>query len=108
MPEKTPGFELYNYVPSYGFEEHLRKLGNGANRLRTMRLAQPRALRVGDILATGCKVLSPPRDGGNGSVLIHVTGGSDGHWVGVPARIPIALLTQEDNAPEELWSKVRK
>ena len=78
------------------------------NRLRTSRLAQPGALEVGDILATGDVVLSTPREGGNGSVMIHLTGGLDGHWISVPARIPIALLTKEDNAPEALWAESKK
>lgn len=100
--KELPGTRLYNYGPPYGFEGHIRNRGNGTNRLRTDRLAQPGALQVGDILATGDKVLSSPREGGNGSVLIHLTGGFDGHWIGVPARIPIALLTKEDNPPPGL------
>ncbi len=78
-------------------------MNSGENMLRTERLAQPRALEIGDILATGDRVLSPPREGGNGSVLLHLTDGFDGHWVDVPARIPIALLTEDDNAPEAVW-----
>lgn len=61
-----------------------------------MRFAQPRALKLGDILATGDRVLAAPRDGGNGIILLHLSGGIDGHWVGVPARIPIALLVDDD------------
>jgi hypothetical protein len=89
---------------SYGFAEHIRRHGSGDNRLRTERLAQPRALKVGDILATGDRVLSAPEEGANGSVILHLTGGNDGHRIDVPARIPIALLTEGDNAPKELWS----
>ncbi len=66
------------------------------------RFAQPATLVPGDILANGDRVLSEPREGGNGSVLIHLTGGYHGHWVGVPARIPIALLHPDDGAPPEL------
>ncbi len=90
-------------METYGFVEHARKYGGGYNALRTSRLAQPRTLRPGDILATGDRVLSFPSEGGNGSVLIHLTGGFEGHWVSVPARIPIALLTKEDDAPKEVW-----
>ena len=104
MKEKRlPGLPLY-YHESYGFEKHLSEYdGNGINRLRTPRLAQPRALKVGDILATGDKVLSAPREGGNGLVLIHLTGGTDGHWIDVPARVPIALLTKEDKGAATFW-----
>ncbi len=103
MGEKElPGLPLFCHVP-YGFEGHVRNFGTGINRLRTARLAQPGALKVGDILATGDRVLSDPREGGNGSVLIHLTGGADGHWMGVPARIPIALLTKGDRAPKAVW-----
>ncbi len=101
--KELPGLKLRRWSASYGFKEHVRRYGSGDNMLRTTRLAQPCALRVGDILATGDKVLSPPREGGNGSVLLHLTGGFNGHWVGVPARIPIALLTEDDNAPEAVW-----
>ncbi len=95
------GSELYSH-PTMNFEEYIQNRGSGQNRLRTARFSQPGALQKGDILATGDRLLSPPREGGNGSVLLHLTGGFYGHWIGVPARIPIALLTPEDNAPPEL------
>ena len=101
--KELPGLKLRRRSSPYGFEEHVRRYGSGDNMLRTTRLAQPCALKVGDILATGDKVLSPPREGGNGRVLLHLTGGFNGHWVGVPARIPVALLTENDNAPEAVW-----
>jgi len=101
-----PGWPLYKsqfHSSPYGFEEHLRRYGLGDNLLRTARIAQPQALKVGDVLATGDKVLSLPRRGFNGSVLIHLTGGLDGHWIDVASRLPIALLTKEDGAPEQMW-----
>lgn len=101
--KELPGLKLRRWSAPYGFEEHVRRYGSGDNMLRTTRLAQPCALRVGDILATGDRVLAPPREGGNGSVLLRLTGGFNGHWVGVPARIPIALLTGEDNTPDAVW-----
>lgn len=52
------------------------------------------ALREADELMTGDKVLSPSREGGNGSVLVHLTGGHDGHWVSMPSRIPVALKSK--------------
>jgi len=78
-------------MQSYGLEEHEKRYGFGYNCLREGKVCQPRALKVGDILATGDEVLSEPREGGNGLVEVHLTGGTKGHWVGVPARIPIAL-----------------
>jgi len=101
--KKLPGLKLRRWLAPYGFEEHVLYYGLGDNMLRTARLAQPCALKVGDILATGDKVLSPPREGGNGRVLVHLTGGLDGHWVDIPSRIPIAFLTEGDNAPEAVW-----
>lgn len=101
--KELPGLKLRRWSAPYGFEQHVQRYGSGDNMLRTGRLAQPCALQVGDILATGDRVLSLPREGGNGSIMLHLTGGFNGHWVGVPARIPIALLTQEDGAPEAVW-----
>ncbi|MFA6278491.1 MAG: hypothetical protein WCS97_00140 [Candidatus Paceibacterota bacterium] len=106
-----PGWPLHKHLqhhqhPTYGFEEHLKRYGNGDNLLRTARFAQSQALQVGDILATGDKVLSPPRRGFNGSVLIHLTGGFNGHWIDVASRLPIALLTAEDHAPAEIWNRI--
>ena len=98
--EKRPGLIMRRYDHPYGLDGHLLRHGSGANMLRTPRLAQPKALEVGDILATGERVLSPPREGGNGRVLIHLSGKFQGDWIDVAARIPIALLIKEDNAPE--------
>jgi hypothetical protein len=99
------GTRLYDYGPALNLGEFARKKGLGENRLRTNRLAQPGALKKGDILADGSRILSEPREGGNGSVLIHITSGFDGAWMSIPARIPIALLTEEDGAPEGLVDK---
>lgn len=102
MPtENLPGTPLLRSSAPYNFEGHRKHYGNGTNMLRTERLAQPKALKIGDMLATGDRVLSEPREGGNGSVFIHLTGGFDGHWIDVPARIPIALITKADD--EETW-----
>ena len=105
---EIPGRPMDEHGRPYGFERHLKEYGNGTNLLRTERLAQPRALKIGDILATGDEVLSNPRVGFNSSVLIHITGGLDGHWIELPPRIPIALLTKEDSAPTELWEYHKK
>jgi hypothetical protein len=101
--KELPGIKLRRACVAYGFTEHVRRYGLGDNMLRTPHLAQPCALQVGDILATGDRVLSPPREDYNGSILIHLTGGFDGHWIKVAGRLPIALLTKEDDAPPELW-----
>ncbi len=103
-----PGIPLRKQGEPYGFEKHLEEYGNGDNNLRTERLAQPRALKIGDILATGNIVLSAPRDAGKGGVWIHLTGGRGGDWVEVSARIPIALLAKEDNAPQAIWDLEKK
>jgi hypothetical protein len=94
------GHALYDYGLCLNFEEYFHIRGSGQNRLRTTHLAQPGALKVGDILATGDRVLSEPREGGNGAVLLHLTGGFDGRWISVPSRIPISLLTKEDKVPD--------
>lgn len=95
------GFPLENRPPM-NFDEFIDERGSGGDRLRTLRFAQPGALKEGDVLANGDRLISPPREGGNGSILIHLTGGSFGRWMDVPACIPIALLTLEDKAPLEL------
>ncbi|MFA5942272.1 MAG: hypothetical protein WC798_01215 [Candidatus Paceibacterota bacterium] len=92
----APGWPLYKHLqhhqhPTYGFEEHQRQYGNGENLLRTPDLAQPRALQVGDRLATGEQVLSPPRRGYNSSVLIHIGDKEHSCWISVAPRLPIAL-----------------
>jgi MOSC domain-containing protein YiiM len=96
------------YGKPYDIEEHFRRIGTGDNNLRTARLAQPRALQVGDILATGSKILSPPRDGGNGLVWLHLTGGYDGHWLEVQGRIPLAIMTPEDGVPFEIQQRFKR
>jgi hypothetical protein len=101
---ELPGYPLQRgYVRPYGFDGHVREVGSGTNLLRTDRLAQPQALKPGDILATGEEILSEPRGGYNGRILIHLSGGRDGTWIDVAARLPLALLTPEDNAPVALW-----
>ena len=86
----------------YGYEEYRKQKGNGSNLLRTNRVAQPRALRKEDTLANGDRVLATPRGGYNGSVWVLLSGGLHGHWVEMPARIPIALLTETDEIPDTL------
>jgi hypothetical protein len=85
------GMPLYKHYPeSYGLDEFERYEGCGINRLRTPLFAQPGALKKGDVLVTGEQVISDPREGGNGAVLIHLSGGEHGTWLSLPARIPIA------------------
>lgn len=69
------------------------------------KFAKAKYLEKGDILATGSRVLSDPFIIEEGSVNLHLTGGKLGHHVRVLSNIPIALLTKDDNAPEELWSR---
>jgi hypothetical protein len=87
---------------SYDLETWVKKRGSGANYLRTETYAQPGALVTGDILVTGDRVLSEPREGGNGSVLIKV--GSENHncWLSLPARTAVALLPPSYKPPANL------
>lgn len=94
------GMKLHGYGTVLDAKAYAKVKGLGDNFLRTDSLAQPSALKIGDVLASGCRVLSEPREGGNGAVLVHLSGGLRGHWIEVPSRIPIALLTPEDNVPE--------
>lgn len=85
---------------TYGLEEHILRRGGGDNRLRTESFAQPRALREGDILACGDRVLATPREGYNGNVWVLLSGGLEGHWISMAARLPIALLVDMESVPE--------
>ncbi|OHA93985.1 MAG: hypothetical protein A3E02_00930 [Candidatus Zambryskibacteria bacterium RIFCSPHIGHO2_12_FULL_38_34] len=96
------GFPLHNYGEPYGLKEWVSIRGSGHNLLRTKRFGQPRTLKVGDILVTGEKVLSPPREGGNGAVLVHLSGRKHGTWLSFPSRTALALLTEEDKPPRGL------
>ncbi len=87
-------------IDSYHFDKYFQQKSNGSNGLRTERVAQPRALRKGDILSNGDRVLATPREGYNGTVWVLLSGGYHGHWIGIAARLPIALLTETDRVPE--------
>lgn len=89
------------------YAAHVKEVGSGRNTLRNSYFAQPRVLREGDVLATGEKLLTDPREGGNGTVLLHLSGGELGTWIGVPSRIPIALYHESFSAPKELFEKHR-
>lgn len=91
--DAPPGWPMKESPHPYGFSEHARRYGNGENLLRAQGVAQPRVLQAGDMLATGEYILSPPRQGCSGSVLIHLTGGVKGLWIEVASRLPIALFT---------------
>lgn len=87
---KTPGWPAKIYHPPYGIKEHFEKhSGAGTNMLRTESIAQPRALKKNDTLATREIVIETPRRGFNSSCLIHL---SRVGWVELPPRLPIALL----------------
>lgn len=89
--DAPPGWPDGEHVQTYGMEQHRIRYGNGEDLLRTPTVAQPRALRVGDILATGDRVLSPLRRGYNSSVLVHLGNDRGGAWISMAARLPIAL-----------------
>jgi hypothetical protein len=86
-----PGWvEKSNACATYRLEEYLQdQRGNGSNMLRTSILSQPRALKKGDVLATGEVVLENPRRGFNSSALIHL---DNSGWIELASRIPIALM----------------
>lgn len=96
------GLEFYDHHAPYGLKEWDIKRDSGDNFLRTAYAAQPRALKEGDILLTGERVLCPPRDGGNGRVLVKVSGGVRGTWMDLPSGTPISLLSGFENVPPGL------
>ena len=96
------GLEFYDHHAPYGLIEWVAKRGSGDNFLRTAYAAQPRALKEGDILLTGERVLCPPREGGNGRVLVKVSGCEGGTWLDFPSRTAIALLSSFENVPPGL------
>lgn len=88
------GFPLFGYGKSFTPREYAERRGTGENFLRTTRFAQSRALKVGDVLATGERIISTPREGGNGSVLVHLSSHQpQGLWFSFPARTALALRT---------------
>lgn len=99
--DAPPGWPIDIEAP-YGYGEHLERYGRGDNLLRTEHVAQPRALKPGDVLATGDRVLSFPRRGFDGHVLVHMAGGTNGCWISMAARLPIALLAESDTVPPEM------
>jgi hypothetical protein len=95
------GMRLLGYGTTQTSEEHEKTASLGICFLRTPVVAQPGALKVGDTLATGERILSEPRCSDDGQILIHFSGGVHGTWLPVPARIPISLRPVENDAPPE-------
>lgn len=96
MKKGLPGEASPSFVEQ-DFAAYFSGDGSGDNLLRSGRIAQPRTLRDGDILATGYAVVGKPRVGFNSSILICLTLGMyDVRWVSLPPRIPIALEAEED------------
>ena len=95
------GTPLFKSVP-YDLRGWVRHRGRGFNWLRTAYCAQPEALVVGDILVTGERVLHPPREGGNGSVLVCLSGSKHGMWLSFPSRTALALLPPYEEVPPGL------
>jgi hypothetical protein len=98
---ETPGWPLEEeFHKSHGLKECLQRSGDGSNMLRISDIAQPRALKLDDVLASGEKVVKPLRSGYNSSCLacLDRTG-----WVEIAPRFPIALLGNKSyKFPEEL------
>jgi hypothetical protein len=81
-----------HYAQPYDLEFWINDRGNGNNGLRNDCYSQPRVLEVGDVLITGERVISPPREGGNGAVLVHLSGHEKGTWLSFPGRTALALI----------------
>jgi hypothetical protein len=96
------GSKFHDQCVTYGLEEWITRRGSGDNRLRTAYCAQPRALVQGDILVTGERVLCSPREGGNGAVLVKLSGHTRGTWLSFPSRTAIALLPSSEDVPPGL------
>lgn len=84
---------------THGIEEWQKNRGSGQNLLlRTDCCAQPRALRIGDVLVTGETVLKEPRQGENDQVLVCISDGDkEDHveWLSFPSRTALALAPQD-------------
>jgi len=86
---ETPGWPEKIHERPYGLKEYFEiHKGDGTNMLRTATIVQPRALKTGDVIATGEKVVEEQRMGHNSSSLVRLekTG-----WVELAPRLPIAL-----------------
>ena len=85
---------MYHYGGTYGLKEHKKCYGSGENMLRTSYAAQPGALKYGDILLTGEKVVLVSA-GYNGIVIVEVEDEHCGKlWrakIELPSRIPVAI-----------------
>jgi hypothetical protein len=68
-----------------GWEDNLLYAQSG---IKNDHFAHPRAMRIGDVLATNEIVVALPRRGYNSSVLIYL---DKSGWVELAARLPIAL-----------------
>jgi hypothetical protein len=100
----VPGWPNEMRIIPYGLRQYLEKeKGNGSNSLRTEYVAQPFALKQGDVLATGEVVIEHPRRGYNSSALIHL---DKSGWVELAPRLPIALAgNKKFKLPVELSVK---
>lgn len=89
---------LKSCTQPFNLEDWVNKRGSGDNNLRNRCYSQPSVLEVGDVLITGERVISPPREGGNGAVLVHLSGCKMGTWLSFPSRIALALISCHDEA----------
>jgi hypothetical protein len=74
---------------------------------RTLKFSLPGKLQASDIIGDGDEVLADPCEGfgeDTGNIILILTGGFEGHRIDVPPYVPIALLTEEDGPPAELWN----
>lgn len=87
------GSPLYCREKTYTLKDWVQKRGGGENLLRSDNYAQPSALKEGDVLITGERILSSPREGGNGAVFVHLSSYNEkGVWLSFPSRTALALV----------------
>ncbi len=83
---------MYFGTEPYGLEDYIKYKGDGSNMYRGEGFGQPRALRIGDVLANGLEVAKIPYEAGNGGVGLTFTDRSSRR---VPGRIPLLLENGE-------------
>lgn len=97
-----PGwFDDFPYITTCTLQED-RKNNSIHCAIRDAHVVQPRAMQMGDVLASGEVVTKKIRRGYNSSVLIHL---SKTGWVELAPRLPIAL---QGNSNFKLASEVRQ
>ncbi len=90
-PGKALGVQVTYDLDSLVFPEFMLKTPHC---LRTERIAQPKVLKPGDMLATGEVVVRPPRRAHRRGIFLSLS--RQREWIIVPDIIPIALHQPDD------------